>query len=643
MSNCLSSCQTARFRTILLKLWNRRLAPTARLKNQALRLEAYALRHRFDMGVIEANVLTLIISKNLDSSLDQLELAFSLLSDLNKRYTIEDAQYSPYELALYNYIGTHYFMHGKYADAIKYYQAGLVRAEVLPIHSSKMSLLHNLGEIFRGILNDPARGLTYYTRAREIADELKDQLAPVLISGTALCHAMLQQYAKANALIDSLAGYPTETLPERTQLLYLQMKSHAQLEAKLYKDAIATALLALQILGDSKDTFRRLNLYLILARAYEGLGDISRALSYTNQFLAIEGSQQNEGLLIFVYRILANCYGALKQTDKQAQFLELCLRVTEAEFKQQLEYQAGIAAAENEHHLLQKDLEIHQLRNVELKEKTITLENTTKKLMATLEELLITQKQLVESEKLAALGRLVTGVAHEINTPIGVALTTTSYIQMLIEEATHIQKHFDESQSKELDDALQLLNSSLEKVTSIVSRFKNIATNQSVYPLETFNFKQLIDDSIYYLNPESRYHIRVDCASDILIHSYRSAWMQIIMELISNAIQHNLSLRQRLEIKISVTIKDKKVEDLDASRLSHTRQLSLTVSDNGTGIPETFHRNVFEPFFTVTRNQGHIGLGLHSLYNLITELFNGKIQLDASTSEGTAFSVIANI
>ncbi|WP_211185363.1 ATP-binding protein [Thalassotalea algicola] len=255
-------------------------------------------------------------------------------------------------------------------------------------------------------------------------------------------------------------------------------------------------------------------------------------------------------------------------------------------------------------------------------------------LKATIKQLKSTQAQLIEKEKFAALGNLVAGVAHEVNTPIGMGVTASTFLQDRITElklafereeltAKQLEKFVKEGQ-----ETSQIIFSNLARAADLVSSFKQVAVDQSSDQHRKFNVVKLIDEVILSLRPhlkKTNHQIHVNCDKNLSIDSIPGALSQIIINLIMNSIIHGFEQTNEGEVTIDITVKD--------------NHFYLNYKDNGKGIPEEFISRVFEPFVTTKRGEGGTGLGMHLVYNLVTQALDGDVRLYSQVDNGVSLDI----
>ncbi len=246
-----------------------------------------------------------------------------------------------------------------------------------------------------------------------------------------------------------------------------------------------------------------------------------------------------------------------------------------------------------------------------------------------------TQKQLVESEKMASLGGLIAGMAHEINTPLGISITAISLLNV---KATDIAEKIEKSSVKKTEmiaalkqfvEISQIVLSNLERTSRLVQSFKQTAVDQSIEEIRTFNVYEYLNELVFSLQPQFRgrnIKIKFICKESLELASYPGAIAQVVTNLIMNALIHAYEQESKGEITLDVS------EDEASS-------VVLILSDDGKGIAEENLNKIFEPFFTTKRNKGGTGLGLHIVYNIITQKLKGRISCNSKIGEGTRFEI----
>lgn len=255
-------------------------------------------------------------------------------------------------------------------------------------------------------------------------------------------------------------------------------------------------------------------------------------------------------------------------------------------------------------------------------------------LLQTLTQLHTTQTQLIAAEKMASLGRLVAGLAHEISTPIGIAVTAASVWEDRIHD---LRQLYQTGQMKRADfeeflqtifESGRLISNNLQRAADLIQSFKQVAVDQSSEVRRDINLKAYISEVVISLRPElKRTNLTVEITGedDLILQSYPGALSQIITNLILNSITHAYAPHEAGRLTITIERQADKI--------------CLHYSDDGRGIPPEHHARIFEPFFTTRRGQGGSGLGLHIVYNLITQKLGGTIRFQSQVGVGTIFTI----
>ena len=269
-----------------------------------------------------------------------------------------------------------------------------------------------------------------------------------------------------------------------------------------------------------------------------------------------------------------------------------------------------------------------------VQQRTQSLEQANNELQRTLNELRSTQDRLVQADKLAALGSLVAGVAHELNTPIGNALMETSTLQESLRQfRERLQQGLRRSELdafvQQVGTADDIATRNLERAAELISSFKQVAVDQASSQRRRFQLSELVHEIVLTLQPmlkHSPYALEVEVPAGIWLDSFPGPLGQVLANLVQNAWVHGLQGRASGRIRI------------EASALEG-EQFALSVSDDGKGIAPHLQDRVFEPFFTTRLGQGGSGLGLHIVHNLVTGVLGGRLALESSPGQGARFTL----
>ncbi|GAB1410920.1 hypothetical protein MASR1M90_20740 [Desulfovibrionales bacterium] len=251
-----------------------------------------------------------------------------------------------------------------------------------------------------------------------------------------------------------------------------------------------------------------------------------------------------------------------------------------------------------------------------------------------LDRLSRTQKEIVHSAKMAALGDLVAGVAHEVNTPIGVSVTAASF---LVERTKDLRALYASGQMKrsDLEHYLSIAEESatsvltnLERAADLVQSFKKVAADQSSEEKRIFDVDGYVQQILVSLRPQIKrtpHAIHSTCPPGIIMNSYPGAIMQIMTNLVMNSLIHGFADGRAGEIFILVE---------DAGH-----NVVLSYRDTGVGLNSEQLERIYDPFYTTRRGTSGTGLGMNIVYNLITQTLKGSVILDSSPGNGVFFVI----
>jgi signal transduction histidine kinase len=253
-------------------------------------------------------------------------------------------------------------------------------------------------------------------------------------------------------------------------------------------------------------------------------------------------------------------------------------------------------------------------------------EQVNRKLNLTNKRLVDLQDELVESSKLSSLGLMVTGLAHEMHTPLGGVRMALSSCKIWLDK--EIKQHPSDGLEK-IDSSLLIAEKNLVRALDVVSSFKRIVSDRTAQDMQAFFFHNVVNDILFTYKPvlkkRADIHIESECPEDIDMLGYPGVISQIIQNLVDNALDHAF---QRLD-KGVIALTAKKEQD----------HLILVISDNGRGLSPEIKMHIFEPFFTTGRTKQHTGLGLHLVSQWVNKLMNGRIEVTSELGVGTTFTL----
>jgi signal transduction histidine kinase len=265
------------------------------------------------------------------------------------------------------------------------------------------------------------------------------------------------------------------------------------------------------------------------------------------------------------------------------------------------------------------------------------LRTSKEKAESALLELNTAQQNLIDAERLAALGSLVAGVAHEVNNPIGISLTVASsfarraeMFEAELNSDTQLRRSRLEEFVRTSRDAAQQLVSNLHRAGELIQSFKQVAVDRSYVERRQFALCEATDQIAASLRPvlkRASIALSLDVPEGLVIDGYPGSYGQILTNLFLNAANHAFVDGRSGTISIS-------------ARPRGHDEVEIIFADNGAGMTPDVQRQAFDPFFTTRRNEGGTGLGLHIVYNLVTQQLGGRMMLDSRLGQGTTFRII---
>lgn len=291
------------------------------------------------------------------------------------------------------------------------------------------------------------------------------------------------------------------------------------------------------------------------------------------------------------------------------------------------------AALQQAYEQLEIKVELRTQDLLAMNEELQAVNDELQQALATLQQ---TQTQLIQSEKMASLGNLVAGIAHEINTPVGVGVTATSHLQKItmdftmLYEAGGLRRQDLMEYLLDCKEATTIIFSNLERASQLIQSFKQVSVDQSSEGKRIFNVKRYLGEILLSLQPKlkrTHHKVIITCDENLNINSFPGAFGQIITNLVMNSLIHAYEANSAGRITIGVETQG---ED----------QVSLIYADDGKGMASETLNKIFNPFFTTKRGMGGTGLGLYILYNIVAQQFGGTIQCFSELGKGTTFVMV---
>lgn len=289
-----------------------------------------------------------------------------------------------------------------------------------------------------------------------------------------------------------------------------------------------------------------------------------------------------------------------------------------------------------EHRRAQREIEELNLRlEARVKERTAKLEQANAEIEEAMKSLKLAQHELVRAEKLAALGSLVAGVAHELNTPIGNSVTVASTLHDKTQDfglaaaSGKLRRSTLDHYLEDTRTASELLLRSLTQASNLISSFKQVAVDQASAQRRRFDLKLVVEEVTATLAPmlkKTPFELELELADNVVMDSFPGSIGQVITNLVTNSLAHAFENRECGVMHLRTW-----------QRGLHLVEMVFT--DDGVGIPESDMKRVFDPFFTTKLGRGGSGLGLHIVYNLVTRVLGGRIQATSQPGVGTRFQI----
>lgn len=263
------------------------------------------------------------------------------------------------------------------------------------------------------------------------------------------------------------------------------------------------------------------------------------------------------------------------------------------------------------------------------------VEERTAELRSSVQRLENAQNQLIQSEKMAALGDLVAGVAHEINTPVGISVTSISFME---EKLSELSSKMESGQLRKSDfdkfvaiakEATKSSMLNLHRAAELIGNFKQVAADQASGQKRVINLREYLDEILLSLRSKykrTQHSINISCEDDLVLNTYPGAFMQIFSNLILNSLIHGFEGIDAGNIDIGAEVTNE--------------EIIIRYTDDGKGMNEADMNKIFEPFFTTKRGAGGTGLGMSIVYNLVHTRLEGSIACSSVEGQGTAFTII---
>ncbi len=564
---------------------------------------------------------------------------------------------------------------GNYEESLTKLLSGMEEVEKIEEPELEAAIKGNIGRVYQSLMN-PALSLEYYRQALEVHKQLNNKSEMAVVYGNmGTLYSELKDYEQSLAYYEqSLETYRSlqnnlgiaSVLSNIGNLYYFQGDYTRTLD--YYKQVEA-------ILDETGATVYWAYLMNNMGMIYLETGDYAEAEAKFKSALEIAETVNSLELEAEIYASYGELYRkkgeykrALEYTERESDLRDSIFAETTAKQIAEMQTKYDTERKERENSLLRKDNEIKELeigrkeiqRNSlivisglvillvifvygryrtkkksaeEMSAKNEVITKQKEELSETLDVLQRTQKKLVESEKMASLGSLVTGVAHEINTPVGIIITA---ITSLSDRMKLLSEKYRENLMKKSDlenflsyteKASNLILSNSQRTGELVKSFKMVSVDQSTEVKRQFKIGNYIKDVLLSLEPKFKgkeIEIRINCDESLVWNSYPGILAQIVTNLVINSIVHGFGDRKEGIIEFDINVEDSR--------------LRFVYRDNGCGMNAEVLQQIFDPFYTTNKQTG-TGLGMHIIYNLITQKLKGNIEVKSELGKGSEFSM----
>jgi signal transduction histidine kinase len=577
-----------------------------------------------------------IVYNNLSeyaTAMDYAQRAVAVGEEINDERLVADS---------YQSLGIANAYNGEYNAAIRYYTEARVIYEKLKVNLKVATCLNNIGSAYEnlGMIDEALQNYESALAIRE-SHGTKTGLANALNNiGTIYSNQEKYQtsleYFNRALVVSKETGNQSEEANALSKIGIVNSRLGNRAASKQYLKS------SLEISREIQEKEMIRNVLASLSRVSAETGNYRDAYRYHVEFSEVHDSIYNEQKSKQLQELEQRFQSETKQhqIDMQQANIEKQRLELEQQKAWRIMLMGGVVLVLIVlglviYAFLQKRSENRKISglNQQVSEKNNLLEQHIEELKITLENLRDTQVQLIQSEKLAALGGLVAGVAHEINTPVGISVTAAS---SMVEETNRMADHYKTNRISraEFKDYLnttsqtaKLILSNMQRTATMVQSFKQVSVDQSTEQQRNFRLKEYSEDVIRSLYPRlkgKKIHINFDIDEKLELNSYPGAYSQILTNLVLNSLVHGFDGKDQGRITLT------------ANR--NRNGLLLEYSDDGRGIEPGIKDRIFEPFFTTDKKIG-TGLGLHIVYNLVTQKLNGSISCSSDPGKGIQFHI----
>ncbi|MGB4844509.1 MAG: tetratricopeptide repeat protein [Ferruginibacter sp.] len=550
----------------------------------------------------------------------------------------ESVDNKPVIMSSYNNIGTVYFYQGKMNEAETAYKETLKIAAEIADTSSMALAYNNIGEVNLE-QNDPAKALQNLSVAFELAKLKKIPGILVAVTNTlADTYFRLDSTQKSYEFFENALTLSKQQGNGRAICKALIGLAKVQKSKGLYKDALASGLEALQKAEHMGQVQLKRDAYEIVADIYEAMGDGNNAIKYFRKFKIYADSLQS----LESERIVANYKAENEFSKKEQEFVNKTIQ------QRWLIFSAFAAALT----LLiivwiinrNKKRLSHTYKD--LQHKNLIIEGQKQKAEETLSKLKATQTQLIQSEKMASLGELTAGIAHEIQNPLNFVNNFSEVSNELLEEmkGEMAKGNYDDAKeiAEDVKQNLEKINHHGKRADAIVKGMLQHSRSSSAVK-EPTDINKLADEylrlSYHGLRAKDKSFnatMKTDFDNSIgKINIIPQDIGRVILNLLTNAFY---AVNEKKNALANSTESYEPTVSVSTKKVGH--QIEIKVTDNGNGIPDSVKEKIFQPFFTTKPTGQGTGLGLSLSYDIVTKGHGGELKVETNENEGTGFTII---
>lgn len=528
-----------------------------------------------------------------------------------------------------------YAVKGQFGEALVDFREALDWSKAGDYYDLCVFILFNIGELYREALDRLDEARFYYQEALAFAQLNKGHvLLSSIYSNLSSAEYRFGDLDTALSYAENAVAIAKQSEDAYALGICYEMLSGFYLDLKDLDLAWHYTDLAMQHRNTISDTYANASTWLQKGRIAFARGDFQGAVTWGKMALQASARLLSRGTIAAAMELLARSFENLGDCQHAMLYYKAYSKKSLEKFTLDLATQMSIMSSEAKFREIKKDAEIHRLRNVELKAKSEEIERVVHELEAALESLKATQNQLMLAERMAAIGRLVAGVAHEINTPLGVSITLASFLESHQQELKtllstrnlldyHLEEHFEASQ-----DAVASMERSLQRVADIVRSFKNLSMGPEMLQRQRVQIQSLAEDFKAYIElkyKEDALNLEIEC-QDMVVDTCPEALKAIWTELAHNTIDHGHIEGGKVSARLTL--------ELDG----HHCRMMWQDSGKGSGVDNPL--TLFDPFVSSKRNEGHLGLGLHSVFNIVKQILKGEIEIITGENQGFQVAIV---